>query len=143
MAETGSLRHALACQPVRRQQNTHPTSRHTIELCPWRGVSLYRKTTKGNPMAKRKPTITIEDFKDGWADAYAKLLRNRKFQQAIHSDGIEDSMETMWLIDKLMQGVLTEAKYEQLMNAVDDDIIDAWKYLSGKLPTITESPSKD
>lgn len=94
-------------------------------------------------MAKRKPTITIEDFKDGWADAYAKLLRNRKFQQAIHSDGVKDSMETMWLIDKLMQGVLTEAKYEQLMNAVDDDIIDAWEYLSGKLPTITESPSKD
>ena len=33
-------------------------------------------------MAKRKPTITIEDFNDGWADAYAKLLRNRRFQQA-------------------------------------------------------------
>ena len=56
---------------------------------------------------------------------------------------MEDSMETVWLIDKLMQGILTEAKYEQLMNAVDDDIIDAWEYLSGKLPTITESPSKD
>lgn len=94
-------------------------------------------------MAKRKPTITVEDFNDDWADAYAKLLRNRKFQQAIHNDGMEDSMETVWLIDKLMQGVLTEAKYEQLMNAVDDDIIDAWEYLSGKLPTITESPSKD
>lgn len=94
-------------------------------------------------MAKRKPAITIEDFKDGWADAYAKLLRNRKFQQAIHSDSTEDSMETVWLIDKLMQGVLAEAKYEQLMNAVDDDIIDAWEYLSGKLPTITEPPSKD
>lgn len=94
-------------------------------------------------MAKRKPTITIEDFKDGWADAYEKLLRNRKFQQAIHSDSMEDSMETVWLIDKLMQAVLTETKYEQLMNAVDDDIIDAWEYLSGKLPTITESQSKD
>lgn len=94
-------------------------------------------------MAKRKPTITIEDFEDGWADAYAKLLRNRKFQQAIHNDGIEDSMEAVWLIDRLMQSVLTESKYEQLMNAVDDDIIDAWEYLSGKLPTITESPSKD
>lgn len=94
-------------------------------------------------MAKRKPTITIEDFKDEWADAYAKLLRNRKFQQAIHNDGVEDSIETLWLIDKLMQAVLTETKYEQLMNAVDDDIIDAWEYLSGKLPTITESPSKD
>ena len=42
-----------------------------------------------------------------------------------------------------MQTVLTESKYEQLMNAVDDDIIDAWEYLSGKLPTITESQSKD
>lgn len=94
-------------------------------------------------MAKRKPTITIEDFNDDWGDAYAKLLRNRKFQRAIHSDGIEDSMESVWLIDKLMRGVLTETKYEQLMNAVDDDIIDAWEYLSGKLPTITESPSKD
>lgn len=94
-------------------------------------------------MAKRKPTITIEDFNDDWADAYAKLLRNRKFQQAIHNDSMEDSMETVWLIDKLMQGVLTETKYEQLMDAVDDDIIDAWEYLSGKLPTITESPSKD
>lgn len=94
-------------------------------------------------MAKRKPTITIEDFKDDWADAYAKLLRNHKFQQAIHNDSMEDSMETLWLIDKLMQNVLTEAKYEQLMNAVDDDIIDAWEYLSGKLPTITESQSKD
>ena len=94
-------------------------------------------------MAKRKPTITIEDFKDDWVDAYAKLLRNRKFQQAIHNDGMEDSMETLWLIDQLMQAVLTETKYEQLMNAVDDDIIDAWEYMSGKLPTITESPSKD
>lgn len=37
-------------------------------------------------MAKRKPTITIEDFNDNWGDAYAKLLRNRKFQQAIHSE---------------------------------------------------------
>ena len=54
-------------------------------------------------MAKRKPIITIEDFKDDWADAYAKLLRNRKFQQAIHNDGMEDSMETLWLIGKLMQ----------------------------------------
>lgn len=94
-------------------------------------------------MAKRKPTITVEDFNDDWADAYAKLLRNRKFQQAIHSDGMEDSMEAVWLIDKLMRGVLKETKYEQLMNAVDDDIIDAWEYLSGKLPTITESQSKD
>lgn len=94
-------------------------------------------------MAKRKPTITIEDFKDGWDESYAKLLRNRKFQQTIHSDGMEDSVETVWLIDKLMQAVLTESKYEQLMNAVDDDIIDAWEYLSGKLPTITESQSKD
>ncbi len=94
-------------------------------------------------MAKRKPTITIEDFNDGWADAYAKLLRNRKFQQAIHSDSMEDSVETVWLVDKLMRGVLTETKYEQLMDAVDDDIIDAWEYLSGKLPTITESQSKD
>lgn len=94
-------------------------------------------------MAKRKPTITIEDFKDGWADAYAKLLRNRRFQQAIHGDGMEDSVEAVWLIDRLMQGVLTESKYGQLMAAVDDDIIDAWEYLSGKLPTITESQSKD
>lgn len=94
-------------------------------------------------MAKRKPTITVEDFNDDWADAYAKLLRNRKFQQAIHSEGVEDGMETMWLIDKLMQGVLKEDKYEQLMNAFDDDIIDAWEYLSGKLLTITESQSKD
>lgn len=94
-------------------------------------------------MAKRKPTITIEDFNDDWADAYAKLLRNRKFQQAIHSDGMEDSMEAVWLVDKLMRDVLKENKYEQLMNAVDDDIIDAWEYLLGKLPTITESPSKD
>lgn len=94
-------------------------------------------------MAKRKPTITIEDFNDGWADAYAKLLRNRKFQQAIHSEGIEDSMETVWLIDKLMRGVLKENKYEAVMAAFDDDILDAWEYLSGKLPTITESPSKD
>lgn len=94
-------------------------------------------------MAKRKPTLTIEDFKDGWDEAYAKLLRNRKFQQAIHNDGMEDSMEAVWLIDKLMQSVLVETKYEQLMTAVDDDIIDAWEYLSGKLPTITESQSKD
>lgn len=94
-------------------------------------------------MAKRKPTITVEDFNDDWADAYAKLLRNRKFQQAIHSDSMEDSMETVWLIDRLMQAVLTETKYGQLMDAVDDDIIDAWEYLSGKLPTITESQSKD
>lgn len=94
-------------------------------------------------MAKRKPTITIEDFNDGWTDAYERLLRNRKFQQAIHSDSMEDSVETVWLIDKLMQGVLTKPKYEQLMNAVDDDILDAWEYLSGKLPTITESQSKD
>lgn len=104
---------------------------------------IEKRFMKGNPMAKRKPTITIEDFNDGWADAYAKLLRNRKFQQAIHSEGVEDGMETMWLIDKLMQGVLKETKYEQLMAAFDDDIIDAWEYLSGKLPTITESPSKD
>nr|DAZ79713.1 MAG TPA: hypothetical protein [Caudoviricetes sp.] len=94
-------------------------------------------------MAKRKPTITIEDFTDDWADAYAKLLRNRRFQQAIHSEGVEDGMETMWLIDKLMKDVLKEDKYEQLMNAVDDDILDAWEYLSGKLPTITGSQSKD
>lgn len=94
-------------------------------------------------MVKRKPTITIEDFNDDWADAYAKLLRNRKFQQAIHNDSVEDSMETVWLIDKLMQGVLSADKYEQLMSSVDDDIIDAWEYLSGKLPTITESQSKD
>lgn len=94
-------------------------------------------------MAKRKPTITIEDFNDGWANAYAKLLRNRRFQQAIRSEGVEDGMETMWLIDKLMKDVLKEDKYEQLMNAVDDDILDAWEYLSGKLPTITESRSKD
>lgn len=94
-------------------------------------------------MAKRKPTITAEDFNDNWGDAYAKLLRNRKFQQAIHNDGMEDSVETVWLIDKLMQGVLTETKYEQLMAAVDDDIIDAWEYLSGKLPALLDSQSKD
>lgn len=94
-------------------------------------------------MAKRKPTITIEDFNDGWADAYAKLLRNRKFQQAIHSESVEDSIGVIWLVDKLMQDVLIETKYEQLMNAFDDDILDAWEYLSGKLPTITASPSKN
>lgn len=94
-------------------------------------------------MAKRKPSITVEDFKDDWADAYAKLLRNRRFQQAIHNESAEDSVETVWLIDKLMQNVLTDAKYGQLMASVDDDIIDAWEYLSGKLPTIMESPSKD
>lgn len=94
-------------------------------------------------MAKRKPAITIEDFNDGWADAYARLLRNRKFQQAIHSDSMEDSVETVWLVDRLMQGVLTKTKYEQLMNAVDDDIIDAWEYLSGKLPALLDSQSKD
>lgn len=94
-------------------------------------------------MAKRKPTITGADFNDDWADSYARLLRNRKFQQAIHNDTVEDSMETVWLIDKLMRSVLSETKYEQLMSAVDDDIVDAWEYLSGKLPTITESPSND
>lgn len=94
-------------------------------------------------MTKRKPTITIEDFNDEWADAYAKLLRNRKFQQAIHNDGIEDSMEAVWLVDKLMRGVLKENKYETVMAAFDDDIIDAWEYLSGKLPTITEPQSKN
>lgn len=94
-------------------------------------------------MAKRKPTITVEDFNDDWSDAYAKLLRNRKFQQAIHNDGIEDSMEAVWLVDKLMRGLLKEDKYEAVMAAFDDDIIDAWEYLSGKLPTITESQSKD
>lgn len=65
-------------------------------------------------MAKRKPTITIEDFNDGWADAYARLLRNRKFQQAIHSDSMEDSVETVWLIDKLMQSVLTKPSMSSL-----------------------------
>jgi hypothetical protein len=94
-------------------------------------------------MAKRKPTITIEDFNDGWADAYAKLLRNRKFQQALHSEKVEDGVETIWLVDKLMRGVLKENKYEAVMNAFDDDVLDAWEYLSGKLPTITESPSKN
>ncbi len=94
-------------------------------------------------MAKRKPTITIEDLNDDWADAYAKLLRNRKFQQAIHSESTEDSMEAVWLIDKLMRGVMKENKYEQLVAAFDDDILDAWEYLSGKLTTITESQSKD
>lgn len=94
-------------------------------------------------MAKRKPTITIEDFNDNWGDAYAKLLRNRKFQQAIHPEGLEDGMEAIWLVDKLMRGVLKEDKYEAVMTAFDDDVLDAWEYLSGKLPTITESQSKD
>lgn len=94
-------------------------------------------------MAKRKPTITIEDFSDGWEDAYARLLRNRKFQRAIHDSSVEANMDTMWLLDRLMRGVLAEPKYEQLMEAVDDDVIDAWEYLSGKLPTVTESQSKD
>lgn len=94
-------------------------------------------------MAKRKPTITIEDFNDGWAEAYSRLLRNRKFQQAIHDASLEANMDTMWLLDRLMRGVLAEPKYEQLMEAVDDDVIDAWEYLSGKLPTVTESQSKD
>lgn len=94
-------------------------------------------------MAKRKPTITVEDFNDDWADAYAKLLRNRKFQQAIHSEGAEDSMEAIWLVDKLMRGVLKEDKYEAVMAAFDDDVLDAWEYLSGKLPTLLDSQSKD
>lgn len=94
-------------------------------------------------MAKRKPTITIEDFNDDWADAYAKLLRNRKFQQAIHSEDMEDSMEAIWLVDKLMRGVLKEDKYEAVMAAFDDDVLDAWEYLSGKLPTLLDSQSKD
>lgn len=94
-------------------------------------------------MAKRKPTITIEDFNDGWADAYAKLLRNRKFQQAIHSEGAEGGMEAIWLVDKLMRGVLKEDKYEAVMAAFDDDVLDAWEYLSGKLPTLLDSQSKD
>lgn len=94
-------------------------------------------------MAKRKPTITVEDFNDDWADAYAKLLRNRKFQQAIHSEGVEDGMEAIWLVDKLMRGVLKEDKYEAVMAAFDDDVLDAWEYLSGKLPTLLDSQSKD
>lgn len=94
-------------------------------------------------MAKRKPAISADDFNDGWEDAYAKLLRNRKFQRAIHDSSMEANMDTMWLLDRLMRGILAEPKYEQLMNAVDDDVIDAWEYLSGKLPTVTESPSKD
>lgn len=94
-------------------------------------------------MAKRKPTITIEDFNDDWADAYAKLLRNRKFQQAIHSEDMEDSMEAIWLVDKLMRGVLKEDKYEAVMASFDDDVLDAWGYLSGKLPTLLDSQSKD
>lgn len=94
-------------------------------------------------MAKRKPTITVEDFNDDWADAYAKLLRNRKFQQAFHSEGVEDSMEAIWLVDKLMRGVLKETKYEAVMAAFDDDVLDAWEYLSGKLPTLLDSQSKD
>ena len=94
-------------------------------------------------MAKRKPTITIEDFNDNWGDAYAKLLRNRKFQQAIHSEKVEDGVESIWLVDKLMRGVLNENKYEQVMNAFDDDVLDAWEYLSGKLPALLDSQSKD
>lgn len=94
-------------------------------------------------MAKRKPTITVEDFNDDWADAYAKLLCNRKFQQAIHSEGVEDSMDAIWLVDKLMRSVLKEDKYEAVMAAFDDDVLDAWKYLSGKLPTPLDSQSKD
>lgn len=94
-------------------------------------------------MTKRKPTITVEDFNDDWADAYAKLLRNRKFQQATHSEGVEDSMEAIWLVDKLMRGVLKEDKYEAVMAAFDDDVLDAWEYLSGKLPTLLASQSKD
>ena len=94
-------------------------------------------------MAKRKPTINVEDFNDDWADAYAKLLRNRKCQQAIHSEGVEDSMEAIWLVDKLMRGVLKGAKYETVMAAFDDDVLDAWEYLSGKLPTLLDSQSKD
>lgn len=122
----------------------HAKAHHLSVTLAW-GILIkeYNTTRKEKPMAKRKPTITIEDFNDGWADAYAKLLRNRKFQQAIHSEGVEDSMGVIWLVDKLMQGVLKETKYEQLMNAFDDDILDAWEYLSGKLPTITESQSKD
>lgn len=94
-------------------------------------------------MAKRKPTITAEDFNENWGDAYAKLLRNRRFQQAIHSERIEDGVETIWLVDRLMRGVLKEDKYEAVMDAFDDDVLDAWEYLSGKLPTLLDSQSKD
>jgi hypothetical protein len=107
------------------------------------GYTYIDKTTKGKPMAKRKPTITIEDFNDNWGDAYAKLLRNRKFQQAIHSEKVEDGVETIWLVDKLMRGVLKENKYEAVMAAFDDDVLDAWEYLSGKLPALLDSQSKD
>nr|DAH24740.1 MAG TPA: hypothetical protein [Caudoviricetes sp.] len=107
---------------------------------PYKGT---QPDTKGKPMAKRKPTITVEDFNDNWADAYAKLLRNRKFQQAIHSEGVEDSMEAIWLVDKLMRGVLKEDKYEAVMAAFDDDVLEAWEYLSGKFPTLLDSQSKD
>lgn len=103
----------------------------------------YDSNQKGKPMAKRKPTITAEDFNDNWGDAYAKLLRNRKFQQAIHSEKVEDGVETIWLVDKLMRGVLKENKYEAVMNAFDDDVLDAWEYLSGKLPALLDSQSKD
>ncbi len=29
------------------------------------------------------------------------------------------------------------------MNAVDEDVLDAWDYLSGKLPALLDSQSKD
>ena len=106
---------------------------------PYKGT---QHNPKGITMAKRKPTITIEDFNDNWGDAYAKLLRNRKFQQAIHSEKVEDGVETIWLVDKLMRGVLKENKYEAVMAAFDDDVLDAWEYLSGKLPALLDSQSK-
>lgn len=122
---------------------THP-ARHSSLTDVW-GILIreYDSNQKGKPMAKRKPTITAEDFNENWGDAYAKLLRNRKFQQAIHSEKVEDGVETIWLVDKLMRGVLKENKYEAVMNAFDDDVLDAWEYISGKLPALLDSQSKD
>ena len=36
-----------------------------------------------------------------------------------------------------------DALMAKLMAAFDDDVLDAWEYLSGKLPALLDSQSKD
>lgn len=87
--------------------------------------------------------LSKDMLNENWCSEYERMLRSWKFQSIAHSDKPEDGVEAIWLYGQLLNHMLTEEAFNQLLAEHDDDIISAWEDLAGKLKDFTESQKDD
>lgn len=87
--------------------------------------------------------LSKDMLNENWGSEYERMLRSWKFQSIAHSDKPEDGVEAIWLYGQLLNHMLTEEAFNQLLAEHDDDIISSWEDLAGKLKDFTESQKGD